>query len=102
MAEVLDVEGAGLAALSVHCESVSAGLLMAVPVPAIGLPVQATSDAVGGAHLAVAKAVAVLAGRAQSSAVIAAQNQAGFVDTDAAGAADMAAAGASIPGVIGI
>jgi hypothetical protein len=98
MADVLQVSDAGLQVLAAHCETVSAESVAATP-PRVGLPIQATSGAVGAAHAALDGAIAVLAQRAQTSAVKSAVAAAQFATTDAAGAQQAAAIGASLPQV---
>jgi hypothetical protein len=49
---VLRVSNEGLQVLAAHCDAVSAGLVAATPLPSLGLPVQATSGAVGSAYAA--------------------------------------------------
>lgn len=99
MADVLQVSDAGLQVLAAHCETVSAELVAATPPPRVGLPIQATSGAVGAAHAALDGAIVVLAQRAQTSAVKSAVAGAQFATTDAAGAQQAAAVGASLPQV---
>ena len=96
MVGVLRVSGDGLQAVAAHCAAVAEALLVAAPVPCVGLPVQATSGAVGAAGAAVGGVVTVLAGRVQTRGVNAVQSGAGFVVTDDTGARDIAAVGASI------
>lgn len=96
MAGVLHVSEAGLRALAAHCETVSAALVSAGPIPSGGLSVQATTSAVATVYAGANEAVAVLAGRAQTSAVKAAGVATDFAVTDAAGAQQIAALGASI------
>jgi hypothetical protein len=96
VADVLQVSSAGLRVLAVQCETVSTALVSAVPMPSVGLPVQATAGAVGTAHAAVIRAVAVLAERAQTSAVSAAAAASEFAVTDAGGAQQVGAIGASM------
>jgi hypothetical protein len=92
----LRVSDAGLQALAAHCEKVSAELVAATPLPSVGLPVQATSGAVGAAHAALDAAITVLSRRAQTSAVKSAVVSAQFAMTDTAGAQQVGAIGASI------
>jgi hypothetical protein len=99
VADVLGVSDAGLQALAAHCETVSAGMVAAAPVPSVGLPIQATSGAVGAAHAAVEEVITALAERAQTSTVKSALTGAQFATTDAAGAQQAAAVGNSIPQV---
>ncbi|OBA59388.1 hypothetical protein A5647_17120 [Mycobacterium sp. 1100029.7] len=96
MADVFEASGEGLQALAAHCTMVSAELVAATPVPRVGLPVQATSGAVGATHAAVDGVITALAHRAQSSAVKSAVAGAQFAMTDAAGARQAAALVASI------
>lgn len=96
VAGVLHVTEAGLQALAVHCETVSAALVSPESMPSVGLPVQATTSAVGIAYAGVNKAVAVLAGRAQTSAVKAAAAATEFSVTDAASAQQVGTIGAPI------
>jgi hypothetical protein len=93
----LRVSDAGLQALAAHCEMVSADLVAATPLPSVGLPVQATSGAVGAADAALGGAITVLSRRAQTSAVKSAVAGAQFAMTDTAGAQQAAAIGNSIP-----
>jgi hypothetical protein len=60
VADVLRVSDEGLQALAARCEMVSAALVAATPLPRVGLPVQATSGAVGVAHAALDKAITAL------------------------------------------
>lgn len=99
MAEVLRVSDAGLHALAAHCETVSAELVAATPLPSVGLPIQATSGAVGAAHAAVEKVISALAERAQTSAVKSGLAGTQFAATDTDGAQQAAAVGDSIPRV---
>ncbi|ORV48022.1 hypothetical protein AWC05_05560 [Mycobacterium florentinum] len=69
MADALRVSDAGLQVLAAHCEPISAELVAAAPLPRVGLPIQATSGAVGAAHAAVGGAITALARRVQTSAV---------------------------------
>lgn len=85
--------------LAAHCGKVSAELMAATPPPRIGLPIQATSGAVGAVHAALGAAIAALARRAQASAVKLAAAGAEFALTDANGAQQAAAIGDSIPQV---
>jgi hypothetical protein len=96
VADVLRVSSAGLQVLAAHCEMVSAELVAAAPLPRVGLPIQATSGAVGAAHAAVDATITVLAGRAQTSAVKSAVAGAEFAMTDTAGAQQLGAIGTSI------
>jgi hypothetical protein len=95
VAVVLLVSDAGLRVLAAHCEMVSAELVAAT-LPSVGLPIQATSAAVGAAHAAVDATITVLGRRAQTSAVKSAVAGAQFAMTDAAGAQQVAAIGASL------
>ncbi|MEZ0350835.1 hypothetical protein [Mycobacterium sp. pR1184] len=97
MADVLRVSDEGLRVLAAHCETVSAELVAAAPLPKVGLPIQATSGAVGAAHAAVTGVIAALAQRAQTSAVKSAMTGAEFAMTDTDGAQQAAAIAASIP-----
>ncbi|WP_301148601.1 hypothetical protein [Mycobacterium simiae] len=99
MADVLHVSDEGLQVLAAHCGKVSAELMAATPPPRGGLPIQATSGAVGAAHAALGGAIAALARRAQASAVKSAAAGAEFALTDANGAQQAAAIGDSIPQV---
>ena len=99
MADVLRVSDEGLQVLAAHCEKVSAELVAATPLPRVGLPIQATSGAVGAAHAALDAAITVLARRAQTSAVKSAAAGAEFATTDAVGAQQAAAIATSIPRV---
>jgi hypothetical protein len=99
VADVFRVSDEGLQALAAHCERVSAELVAATLVPRIGLPIQATSGAVGATHAALDGAIGVLAERAQMSAVKSALAGAEFAATDADGAQQASAIGASIPRV---
>jgi hypothetical protein len=99
VADVLRVSDAGLQALATHCEKVSAELVAATSLPSVGLPIQATSAAVGAAHAAVADVITVLSGRVQTNAVKSAVAGAQFAMTDAAGAQQAAAVTTSIPKV---
>lgn len=96
VADVLHVTNAGLQVLAAHCEMVSAELTAAIPLPSVGLPIQATSCAVCAAHAALDGAVTVLSQRAQTSAVKSAVAGAQFAMTDAAGAQQAAAVDNSI------
>jgi hypothetical protein len=96
VADVLRVSDEGLQALAAHCEMVSAALVAATPLPRVGLPIQATSGAVGAAHAALDKAIGVLSARAQTSAVKSAVAGAQFAVADTAGAQQAAAVGHSI------
>jgi hypothetical protein len=91
VADVLRVSNEGLQVLAAHCDTVSAALVAAAPLPSVVLPIQATSGAVGSAYAAIGAVVTTLAGRAQKSAVKAALAGAEFVSTDAAGAQTVAA-----------
>ena len=93
---MLRVSNEGLQALAAHCDAVSASLVTATPLPSAGLPVQATSGAVGAAYAALDSVITTLAGRAQASAVKAAVAGAEFVASDSAGAQSVAALGTSI------
>jgi hypothetical protein len=97
VADALRVSDAGLEALAAHCEMVSAQLVAATPLPSVGLPVQATSVAVGAAHAAVGEVITVLSRRAQTNAIKSAVAGAEFAMTDAAGAQQAAAIATSIP-----
>ncbi|MEE3062825.1 MAG: hypothetical protein VYA67_02520 [Actinomycetota bacterium] len=99
MADVLRVSDEGLQVLAAHCETVSAELVAATPLPRVGLPIQATSGAVGATHAAVGEVITVLAQRAQTSAVKSAMAGAEFAANDTAGAQQAAAIAASIPRV---
>ncbi|MEM6109754.1 hypothetical protein AAHS21_26485 [Mycobacterium sp. 050272] len=99
MADVLRVSDEGLQALAAHCETVSAELVAATPLPKVGLPIQATSGAVGATRAAVGGVIAKLAQRAQTSAVKSAMAGAEFATTDTDGAQQAAAIAASIPRV---
>jgi hypothetical protein len=96
VADVLRVNDAGLQVLAAHCEMVSAELVAATPLPSVGLPVQATSGAVGAAHAALDAAITVLSRRVQTSAVKSVAADAQFAMTDTAGAQQAAAIGTSI------
>ncbi len=93
----LRVSNEGLQVLAAHCERVSAALVAATPLPRVGLPVQATSGAVGAAHAALDKAITALSARAQTSAIKSAVAGAQFAATDMAGAQQAAAVGHSTP-----
>ncbi|BAX91675.1 hypothetical protein [Mycobacterium shigaense] len=84
MAEILRVSDAGLQALAAHCETVSAQLVAAAPLPRVGLPIQPTSGAVGAAHAVVGDVITALARRAKTSAVKAALTGTQFAATDTA------------------
>jgi hypothetical protein len=99
VADVFRVSNEGLQALAAHCERVSAELVAATPMPRVGLAIQATSGAVGVTHAAIDGAIAVLAERAQMSAVKTALASAQFAATDADGAQQAATLGASLPQV---
>jgi hypothetical protein len=98
VADELRVSNAGLQLLAAHCETVSTELIAATPRPSVGLPIQATSAAVGIAYAALSGAVTVLAGRAQTSGIKAAATGGSFVATDDAGARNFAAVNGSISG----
>lgn len=91
--DALRVNGEGLQVLAAHCDVVSQSLLAATARPKVGLPVQATSVAVGSAYSAVDEVAAALAGVAQARAVKAAAAGAEFGATDRAGAQDVAVLG---------
>jgi hypothetical protein len=99
VADVLRVSNEGLQLLAAHCEMVSAELVAVTALPSVGLPIQATSGAVGAAHGAVDGAIAVLSRRAQTSAVESAVAGAEFEMTNIAGAQQAAAIATSIPQV---
>jgi hypothetical protein len=91
VADVLRVSNEGLQVLAAHCDAVSAGLVEAAPEPSAGPPIQATSGAVGAAYSALDGVIAVLAGRAQASAVKAALAGIEFTASDSTGAKAVAA-----------
>jgi hypothetical protein len=99
MADVLQVSDEGLQVLAAHCEKVSAELVAATPLARVGLLIQATSGAVGATHAALDAAIAVLAQRAQTSAVKSAVAGVEFAMTDTNGAQLAAAVAPSTPQV---
>lgn len=83
---MLRVRDQGLQVLAAHCGAVAASLIAATPPASVGLPVQATSGAVGSACAAIDGVITTLARRAQTSATKAALSNGEFIATDGAGA----------------
>jgi hypothetical protein len=91
VADALRVSNQALQILAAHCDSVSASLVAATPLPSVAPPTQATSGAVGTAYAAIDCMISSLAGRAQTSAVKVSVAGAEFAATDAAGAQSVGA-----------
>jgi hypothetical protein len=96
VSDVLRVSDEGLQVLATHCDVVSTSLAASTPAPSAGPISQATSGAVGTAHVALGEAIRVLAGRAQASAVKAGVASTEFAVTDGAGAQQIGDVGSSI------
>jgi hypothetical protein len=93
----LKASAAGLHVLAAHCGTVSAGLVTATPAPRVGLPIQATSPAVGSAYAALGAAAAVLAGRMEIYGANLGSAGTDFVTQEGTAAAGLDAVDQAIP-----